>query len=266
MKIELMLDSGAFSAWMHGESLDLADYISYLKANRDLVALYVNMDVLPGRPGKKPTPAQVEESAARSYDNLQVMKRAGLSPIPVFHGGERFEWLDRLIADGEPYIGLAPNNLRLMREKKKWLDLCFTRLTHKSGEPFVKTHGFGITTFSILFRYPWTTVDSTTWSVTPGLGRMIVPSVENGRFCYDRPPLHVRMSSRQSKLRDESYNDLGPEMQRGIKKFMAEVGVDVLDAMNNDEARRTVTLHYFMQLQKNWEPKRFSHRVAATFS
>src|SRR5580692_1929900 len=88
-KISLMLDSGAFSAWKRGISINLAEYIAYIKKHEHLLASYVCLDQIPGKPGVKRTQAEVDDAAAQSYKNQQTMKKAGLTPIPVFHQGER---------------------------------------------------------------------------------------------------------------------------------------------------------------------------------
>jgi len=90
-----MLDSGAYSAWNRDETIDIDEYIAFIKKHRKLVDTYVNLDVIPGKYGRPRTQQEVEASAKLSYENLQYMKSKGLSPIPVFHQGERFHWLER---------------------------------------------------------------------------------------------------------------------------------------------------------------------------
>src|SRR5260221_8934511 len=106
-KVQLMLDSGAFSAWNRGEEINIKEYIAYVKRNQHLLHSHVNLDVIPGVHGQRRATDDVESSAKQSYDNLQIMKAAELRPIPVFHHGESLTWLERLLKDGEPYIGLS---------------------------------------------------------------------------------------------------------------------------------------------------------------
>ena len=67
--IEIMADSGAYSAWKRGIELSLEGYMNWLTEND--IKQYFNMDVV-GDP-------------AASMANLQKMEAAGFTPIPVFH-------------------------------------------------------------------------------------------------------------------------------------------------------------------------------------
>src|SRR5690554_1780501 len=109
IRVKLMLDSGAFSAWKMNQPIDLRDYIDFLKQTDGLLESYVALDVIPGQGGRMVrTYEAVEASAKASYRNLEIMRDAGLRPIPVFHQGEDFKWLNRLVEDGEEYIGISP--------------------------------------------------------------------------------------------------------------------------------------------------------------
>ena len=46
--VELILDSGAFSAWRLGDTIDLRAYIEYVKRYGHLFKAYVCLDTIPG--------------------------------------------------------------------------------------------------------------------------------------------------------------------------------------------------------------------------
>ena len=70
--------------------------------------MYVNLDSIPA---KKTLEAR-EAAARQSYKNQQVMKEAGLHPIPVFHQGENWLWLEKMLKDGEtPGAGASAQSL-----------------------------------------------------------------------------------------------------------------------------------------------------------
>ncbi len=77
----VILDCGAFSAFRQGVDLNVDDYIAYVRRNSEFLHAYASLDVISGTNGH-------EDSAARSYENHQRMKDAGLTPIPVFHQGD----------------------------------------------------------------------------------------------------------------------------------------------------------------------------------
>jgi hypothetical protein len=265
-KVSLMLDSGVFSAWNKGGTLSIKDYIAYLKDYKSLLHSYVSMDVIPGEIGRKRTQSEVEESAKKSYDNLQIMKGHGLSPIPVFHQDEPFSWFERMLKDGEKYIGIssgkdlaAENDL-----KRNWLDTIFTMICDAKGQPLIKTHGFGITRTQYLTRYPFTTVDSTTWLLTPGFGIIIVPTYRGDKPDYWAPPIRIpvtgiaQKSTTQQKLQLEGLNGLQFDC---VAKFLRdEVGVSVGEARYGTGIRRKAVLIYFMRLAEHLLDIRFVNK------
>src|SRR5690348_2908111 len=89
-KISLMLDSGVFSTWKRGNTINIDEYIDFVKRNQDIIEICVNLDVIPSKYGQARTIKQVEDSAKESYDNLKYMQSKGLQPLPVFHRGEPF--------------------------------------------------------------------------------------------------------------------------------------------------------------------------------
>lgn len=268
-KVRLMLDSGAYSAWIKNEELSIDKYIMYIKKYQSLIDSYVCLDRIPGKPGVAPTQSEGEEAAQETYNNFRKMRDAGLDPIPVFHQGERFDWLERYLVDEKcTYIGLATDKMldaKTRRVRVNWLDQVFTRLTDDRGVPIVQTHGFAITTIPLLTRYPWTTVDSTTWSLVGSFGFIFVPPYVGGKPDYTRNPITIHMSHRTELARitrkhgyinakrfagdGKKYDQLGPMMQQCIKHFVeVECGEDINEMRYDDNARRRVVIHYMRRL------------------
>jgi hypothetical protein len=257
-----MLDSGAYSAWYRGEAINIDDYIAFVKANLHLISEYVNLDVIPGKYGERVTREQVEESAQKSYDNLKYMQRHGLRPIPVFHQGEGMHWLRRLVDEGEDYIGISPTEGLPQSAIRQWLDRVFSVITRDDGSPIVRTHGFGVMAFNLIWRYPWTTCDSTTWSLLPGYGRILMPKYVGGKPRYDLPPTTVIISdAKRLSANATDYALMGPVQRQRIQMFLDEVGVTLLDARNDDNARRRCVLHFLVRMSQARSDVRFKHRV-----
>ena len=51
--MDILLDSGAFSAWNLGECIDLDAYIGFVKANNGLIYRFINLDKIPGNFGNR---------------------------------------------------------------------------------------------------------------------------------------------------------------------------------------------------------------------
>jgi hypothetical protein len=160
-KVELFLDSGAFSAFTQGVTIDIQEYISFIKKHLDIISVYANLDVIGDAKG--------------TLWNQKIMERAGLKPLPCFHYGEPLKYLDYYLSHYE-YLALGgmvpiPNS-----ELAGWLDNLFSsRICSSDGLPKVKVHGFGLTSLKLMLRYPWYSVDSTSWVVTGRLGSVYVP-------------------------------------------------------------------------------------------
>jgi hypothetical protein len=263
-KVNLLLDSGEFSAWRRGTSVDLKRYIAYCQENKGYLMAYVSVDKIPGKFGQPRTQKEVEESAKIGYDNLQKMHEAGLRPIPVFHQGERFHWLERMLADGEDYIGISSSKDLWANEQRKWLDDVFTLLTDSKGRPLVKTHGFGITRPAFIFRYPFYTCDSTAWSLAPGYGSILIPPLTNGVPDYLKQPIKIVLSGVQHKSpssQKKQFEGLGPQTQEAIRVFLEDVvGVSIPEARYGTNIRRKAMLIYYLNLGNALTNVRFAER------
>jgi len=220
--------------------------------------------VIPGKYGRKRTQKEVEDSASGSYSNLQKMKEHGLNPIPVFHQGESPKWLERMLKDGETYIGISSAKDLPVKEQKVWLDEMFTILTDSKGVPFIKTHGFGMMSVSILLRYSFYTVDSTSWALGGGYGKILVPTYKNGDYDYTKKPVPVIMSGEVNSSKSAQkmqFDWRGPFEQDFIRKFIEEIcEVSMVDVRCDPTARHICWLKYYMELCDHIIGNKFKYR------
>ena len=147
---DLFLDSGAFSAFMKGIDISPDDYAEFLHKNGDKFTCRSSLDVIGNAQG--------------SYDKLKELESMGCQVQPVFHAREDESWLKKYIAEGYDYIfigGMVPESTSWLTT---WLDDLFDRiLCNSDGTAKVKLHGFGLTDTQLMFRYPWHSVDSSSW-------------------------------------------------------------------------------------------------------
>ncbi len=258
--LELMLDSGQFSVYNRQEpDLNLLDYIKYIKRNKHQLFSYVNLDSIPGQFGVKRTLADVENSARKSYDNLQEMKSHGLSPIPVFHAGERFYWLERMLKDGETYIGFSLSKDSTVA-KDKYLDQLFSMICDAKGQPLIRTHGFALTRPFYILRYPWFTVDSTTWSLDAGMGHMLVPQYRDGMPDYSLLPEAIAVTG-INQANSNQLEALGDNMHDLVSKYLEEVlHMEPADLRYSTDARRKTYIIYYLNLIEHASDVVFRHR------
>ncbi|MDD2260682.1 MAG: hypothetical protein PHC31_01025 [Clostridia bacterium] len=207
-KIDLFLDSGAFSALTQKTTINIDEYIAFIKKHEKDLTIYANLDYI--------NPKDKGESAKKTWQNQQAMEKAGLSPLPVFHYGEDEKWLKRYIASGYTYIALGgmvktPNLVA-------WLDRIWsTYLVDDNGMPKIKVHGFGLTSLSLMSRYPWYSVDSTSWVVTGRLGSIYIPRRSNGKWVYDDNSWKIAVSNKSPSMKDkDAHITTLPEEKRQL--------------------------------------------------
>jgi len=157
----VLIDSGAFTVWTKGQSLDVKEYGDFLQELKnqypDINFKFINLDVIPGKYGKKPNQKDIDNSAQEGWNNYQYLKNRGLDVMHIFHQFEDEKWLRRLI-DSSDYIGISPANDRSIKSRVSWLKWVFGIVRTK-----VKTHGFGITAKSAIRAVPFYSADSSTW-------------------------------------------------------------------------------------------------------
>lgn len=196
-KIQVFLDSGAFSAYTQGIKVDIKAYCDYIKRNKDIII--VDDGCLC---------ASVLDSVGdpmQTWQNQQTMERLGVRPLPCFHFGEDPRWVEWYVANYD-YItigGMVPISTPQLR---RWLDRIWEKhLTDGSGRAKIKVHGFGLTTPELMQRYPWHSVDSTAWIMAASNGTIMFPQI--GKY--------VSISRRSPSIKvDGRHLDTLPDIQK----------------------------------------------------
>lgn len=90
---EILLDSGAWSAFTKGKHVNLLDYIEYIRENREYITNYITLDVI-GDP-------------LSTLLIWELMRDMGLAPVPVIHYGEDLDVMERQYSAGVPLVALG---------------------------------------------------------------------------------------------------------------------------------------------------------------
>lgn len=206
---KVFLDSGAFSAFTKGVEVDLPAYCEYIKKNRDII---LEEDGVPC--------ASVLDGIGdplKTYQNQMAMEARGVRPLPCFHYGEDERYLDYYIAN-YPYItigGMVPISTPQLIH---WLDRLWEKhLCDGAGRPKVKVHGFGLTSLPLMKRYPWYSVDSSTWVQWAANGMLLIPGLGQ---------VNVSSKSSSRKLEGQHLNTYTPPQRAAIIKHIEALGFD----------------------------------------
>jgi len=178
--VHFLLDSGAFSAWNKGVTIDINRYrdkIKYIQDNYQFKEFHpVNLDVIPGKQGDKITKELAEDSMKRGWDNYLWFKNQGIETIHVFHQGEDYNFLLNTIIKECKYIGVSPSNDAHLNSKIEWCKKTFDLLPAD-----IKSHGFAVTSVDLIKPFPWYSVDSASWKLGANMGRV---SMQLGNFYF----------------------------------------------------------------------------------
>lgn len=208
----LFIDSGAFSVFNRGATIDIQDYIDWIKKHGFYP--YANLDVIGG---------DWEASLA----NQHLMEEQGLKPIPCYHNGEPMDLLERYVQEYE-YIALGGMQAISVNTQRRaeWLDTCFQVICDKEGYPRTKVHGFGMTSFPLIRRYPWYSVDSSSALVYTVNGYLVVPKIRGGEYLFGEVPMTIGISSEKSTKKElgSHYNSMSILEQKAIKKYINDMG------------------------------------------
>lgn len=173
--VEIMLDSGAFTAWTKGTPITVEGVVrAYAKIVEDykprVKALWlINLDVMPGAPGRVPSDEEITQALRGSDVNYEILVREfGPVVLPVYHQLEPVARLDEVVAMSGGYIGVSPRND--WSEAKR---LPFVRKVHQIVGERAKTHGLGATGLTMMSAVPWHSTDSISWCLAAGLGQCV---------------------------------------------------------------------------------------------
>lgn len=245
-KVDLFLDSGAFSAWSQGEEIDIQEYISFIKKNEKHINLYSNLDVI--------------GNAAATWENQKIMEKAGTNPVPVFHYGEDIKWLKKLLRKKYEYISLGGMVPISTKDLIPWLDdLWANYLTDEKGMPVCKVHGFGLTALRLMLRYPWYSVDSTSWVVTGRMGSVYIPRFKNGKWVYDEDSWKIAVSNQSPSKKDlnQHYETLPPLQQRILMEYISFKGYKM-----GKSKFKTKPQDYQLKENEKWAEKKPKDKTA----
>lgn len=209
-QVKVFLDSGAFSAFTKGVDVDLPGYCEYIHRNRHIIAEddgAILASVLDGI-----------GDPAKTLENQLAMEALGVRPLPCFHYGEDERYLEFYIKNYD-YItigGMVPISTAQLFY---WLDRIWDKyLTDGAGRPRVKVHGFGLTTHSLMVRYPWYSVDSSRWVQAAAMGGIMLPDWNQ--------IIAVSRESPARKTRNAHFVSLPTPVKEAILRYVAWSGFE----------------------------------------
>lgn len=247
---KVFLDSGAFSAFSLGISVDLPAYCRWVKQNGDIV-----------RAENDGAMASVLDGIGdplQTYRNQLLMEEHGVRPLPCFHYGEDERYL-KYYMDNYEYITLGGMVPISTPQLFHWLDRIWSEyLCDSLGRPRIKVHGFGLTSYPLMVRYPWFSVDSSSW----------VQIGAHGNVFFDGKTLAFSSESPSLKVAGQHIDNLAPIMRDAVYEKIVNHGFDPDRLRHNTYARWAFNAWSYSELGKSlaMEDKRFLHDQPELFT
>lgn len=219
-------------------------YVQFLKEHKKSINIFSNLDVI-----NNPT---------LTLKNQKIIESKDVFPIPVFHLGSDVSYLREYVKNYE-YIaigGLVPNptSVLIPALDRLWRE----ELIDEKGFPKVKVHGFACTSFPLMYRYPWYSVDSATCLKLGMYGKIYLPEYRSMRLNM------LAVSSRDIKVDDRVTKGVQRELNRRAEKWNTD-----LTCLSENITERAIWnyLVFLEQIQTyipNWPWSLFNRRTKNT--
>lgn len=229
---QVFLDSGAFSAKSLGVEIDIDEYCDYIIRNRDILRVedgVVMASVLDGI-----------GDDLKTWRNQLYMESKGAKPLPCFHFGEDDRYLEWYVSRYE-YItlgGMAHSQNLVMQ----WLDRIWNNyLIDGSGRAKVKVHAFGVTSENLMSRYPWHSVDSSSWIQAAAYGSI---------FTSEYGPIPVSEKSPARHTAGQHVSSMSEPVKQHLHQMLEADGFNYERLSTVYESRAAYNILGYMKLNK----------------
>ena len=238
---KLFIDRGAFSIAnkvRRGKNLTIDDYIEFINSNTR-PDLYASFDVIP----RPLTTETAKNSAEQSLNNYLYMLDKLDKPeklIPVYHYGEDFKYLEKILELKPNYIAFGGRGGISTKYLYTCLDTFFDILKGSN----VKTHAFGITVLNLLEQYPFTSADSTSYQKVATMGGIFLES------------LNTTIKISTSTLNDNNHYQYQKEdIKKLINEEIEKYGYNLQDLQTSTNRRIEFNVDYFTRWAENYQYK-----------
>ena len=230
-------------------------YAAFVKEYAHAIDYYATVDVL--------------FNPEMSWEVLKYMEgEHGLNPVPVIHYNTPIKWIEKHLEEGYDYLGIGGLGQEISKSSYYgWADKVYSVICDpKTKLPTVRTHGFAMTAYDLLIRYPWWSVDSASWAKAGGFGRLYVPRTQSGKWSFAKPPYNISVSGKAPSKHEQGKNLLTMTQgeQKAVRNWLdhIEVPFGSVDKDGNEveygvvshhAARKIANLRFFMALVE-WLP------------
>lgn len=225
---KMFVDSGAFSVWTRGKSIDIDTYIDFINCYDKYFDLYASLDVIT----KDFSIDNLIKTCEQTWDNFIYMRNHVSSPdklVFTYHIGEPIEYLYRALnyedAFGKiKYMALGGLVGTSESDKLGFIQSSLD-IIKDSNNPTIDVHLFGVTQIGVTSNFAVTSCDSSTSSKAAVFGELILP--DGTRACIgDR-----------RNCSSAYFYDKNPQVIEEVERLITDYGFTV-DEMKEDPLKR----------------------------
>lgn len=238
IELEVFMDSGAPSLYNQFSKTRKAEYISYSQSEEFLRYKEAYIEYMRRNEGRIPYYSNLDiiRNAELTWENQKELENAGLNPMPIFHLSNDEKYL-RYYAKYYDTIGIGGITPNKPKDLFAPLDRIFNDyLTDSKGFPVCRVHGFGCTSVSLMVRYPWISVDSSSCRKLAGYGKVYLPT-PGDVFRTS----HIRVTDRGGPLE----NKIPGKILERLRDYAESKGISLDSLMTDGMPRQVLNTLYF---------------------
>lgn len=230
---KLFMDSGAFTAWTQGATIDVDEYCNYINENGKYVDYFGQLDTIP----KVGCSLEEADFAAKStLENYFLMVSKVKYPEKVvftFHVGEPIKYLEEALQwgaknrDKMKMIAIGGMVKKTANDKNSVISRAFDAV--KKYYPEVKVHLFGCTSKQYFLDFPATSGDSSNYIMSATKGGVWTPG---GQFQF---------GEKQDK---NHYLRQRQDVKDAIDKYLAEIDMPAEKLLEHAKHRLLANIKY----------------------
>lgn len=218
IRCNIMMDSGAFTAWNAGRPVQLNDLMTYNVKVLNTYGqrhnfVFIALDVIPGERGLPNTAADYAHALEQSKINYLIMKEhfKGYTIMPVYHSGEDVS-LRNFYMEHTDYICLSMNQDMSENNRLEW--------AKRAAVEGCRYHGLAATGNKMVSQIGWHSVDSSSWVTVGSMGSILWPVGDQFRV------LAVSENSPSRHDAGQHLKTLTPIETAGVCDYIRRMGFD----------------------------------------
>lgn len=217
--VKVFLDSGAFTL-QNDKGCNLATAHAYMGKYLAFVREYLpKLDAF--------VTVDWRRDGAVVQESLQWFKDRGVGVMPVYHGETDMANLRRICDEGYKWVGVSKADSATQFTLHRF----YSRVFEIADSYQVSIHGLSETSLNML-RYPFYSVDSTTWLQDSGRGLIIQPDLVRKKI------RRIYISDDRRNGRFPHWSQFSPEGRAKVRKQMEAWGFDE-NGIKSDHLERT---------------------------